>query len=125
MDLLWIIDDDPILVFVAKRMLQMFGSVDKIEHFENGKVGLLELQKRVGRNEQVPKVILLDINMPVMNGWEFLEKIKEKNQFDKFTIFIFSSSTSSVDQNKATEYNVRFIKKPLDETKIKEILSVN
>jgi CheY-like chemotaxis protein len=74
----------------------------------------------------LPNYILLDINMPIMNGWEFLDEYKHQNidPSGKSKIFIISSSVFSNDISKARSYPLvrNFISKPLSIEKIKEML---
>jgi len=92
----------------------------------NGKFAidqLVEIQKK--DMDKLPDYIFLDINMPIMNGWEFLDEYKRLNidPLGKIKIFIISSSVFSNDINKAKSYPVvkSFISKPLSVEKIKEL----
>src|ERR1700754_2604659 len=72
--------------------------------------------------------LLLDINMPIMNGWEFLDEYTRLNvdPLGKCKVYIISSSVFSNDINKARSYPVvkDFISKPLNVEKIKELFEV-
>jgi CheY-like chemotaxis protein len=84
---------------------------------------LVDIQKR--DPEKLPDFIFLDINMPIMNGWEFLEEYQRLNidPLGKSKIFIISSSVFSNDINRAKSYPIvkSFISKPLSVEKIKEL----
>jgi len=84
---------------------------------------LVDIQKR--DPEKLPDYIFLDINMPIMNGWEFLDEYKRLNidPLGKSKIFIISSSVFSNDINRARSYPIvkSFISKPLSVEKIKEL----
>ena len=95
----------------------------------NGKFAidqLVELQRK--DPDKLPDYILLDINMPIMNGWEFLDEYKRLNidPAGKSKIFIISSSVFSNDINKARSYPLvkDFISKPLNVDKIIELFRV-
>jgi CheY-like chemotaxis protein len=95
----------------------------------NGKFAidqLYEIQKK--DPAKLPDYILLDINMPIMNGWEFLDEYKRLNidPQGKTKIYIISSSVFSNDINKARSYPLvkDFISKPLNVDKIVELFRV-
>jgi CheY-like chemotaxis protein len=86
--------------------------------FKNGKEAVSALHKIIENTELIPDIILLDINMPVMDGWEFMEEIKTiKSQIDKkIIIYIVSSSIAVEDKNKSKEFKdvFAFISKPVN-----------
>jgi CheY-like chemotaxis protein len=116
-----IIDDDPIHVFTTKKMLKIYGYTGEFIVYENGKVaydGLVE-------SNVSPDVILLDINMPVMNGWEFLTNLSKKIDLASVPpIFIMTSSIDAEDKKKAKGFVVvkDFISKPFDLGKVTEFM---
>ena len=69
-----------------------------------------------------PDLILLDLNMPFMDGWDFLEKMNERNLKQK--VYILTSSTSELDRLRSKEYDnvVEFLVKPVEEELLVEIL---
>jgi len=78
------IDDDDTLLFIMKRFLNKTGRVSEIRTASNGQEGLKVLED----DSWVPDLIFLDINMPVMNGWDFLEIFNEmKNFYLNFLMF--------------------------------------
>ena len=96
----------------------------------NGKFAIDQLYDIQKNNpEKLPDYILLDINMPIMNGWEFLDEYKRLNidPAGKSKIFIISSSVFSNDINKARSYPLvkSFISKPLSVEKIKEMFEMD
>ena len=68
-----LIDDDSIYQFTAKRIIELLNPLQKVLVFSNGKEAIDYFQASTQCNNEIPDVIFLDINMPVMNGWEFLE----------------------------------------------------
>jgi CheY-like chemotaxis protein len=95
----------------------------------NGKFAIEQLSEIQQKDPaKLPDYILLDINMPIMNGWEFLDEYKRLNldPLGKSKIFIISSSVFSNDINKARSYPLvkDFISKPLNVEKIKELFEV-
>ena len=68
-----IIDDDPIFVYSTKRIMKEVDFSDEIMVFNNGQDAIDGLSDMVENNLKLPPVIFLDLNMPIMNGWEFLD----------------------------------------------------
>lgn len=125
----WIIDDDDLYVFICKKMLNKLGlENDMIESFPNGKAGLDSIKNRDDK-DKLPSLILLDINMPIMNGWDFLDEIDPylKKLPDDLTIAILSSSVEPSDKAKALSYNEvqDYISKPVNIEDLKRFLFVN
>ncbi len=120
-----IIDDDPIIRLLIIKMLDRLEvSFQKISQCENGKIGLNELEKVAGSKEKV--IVLLDINMPVLDGWGFLDALEQNKCFGIYdlSVFIVSSSTDESDLTKAKEYDLvrQFIHKPLELNTLKQLL---
>ncbi|TDU42843.1 response regulator receiver domain-containing protein [Gelidibacter sediminis] len=122
-DIACIIDDDPIFIFGAKRMMELANFCESFMIFKNGKEALNNLKSLIKTGENIPDVILLDINMPVMDGWEFLDEFIKIESQKPITIFIVSSSIDPTDQDKVKKYqNVsNFIVKPISIETLKSI----
>lgn len=116
-DVIFLVDDDPINNLINKRLLGKVGISDQIIEFLEGEEALTQIEI-LPTEHQV--LIFLDINMPVLNGWEFLEKYIQifPNRQDK--IVILSSSIDYQDRQKAREYQIvsGFLEKPLTLDKI-------
>lgn len=118
-----LVDDDEINNFISIKLIKKTVLNTEIASCLNGKFAIDQLLSRnIG---DLPDIIFLDINMPIMNGWEFLDEF-ERLRIDphrKIKIFIISSSVFSNDINKAKSYPsvVDFISKPLDMEKISEV----
>ena len=122
-----IIDDDDIIVYGAKRIMKEISFSDHILVFNNGQDALTGL-KEVGANgEDFPSVIFLDLNMPIMDGWEFLEAFIKFPGFQKenVTIYIISSSVDPRDLLRAKEYSIvsKYILKPITTEDLKNVLA--
>jgi CheY-like chemotaxis protein len=103
------------------------GKVDiskNILEFQDGEDALVEIE-RLSKDEEI--LILLDINMPVMNGWEFLDKYLTFFPFRKDRIVILSSSIDFLDRQKAKEFEIvyGFVEKPLTLDRIKEYILID
>jgi CheY-like chemotaxis protein len=66
------VEDDPITNYINKRLINIVNSTINVHFALNGREGLSFIQKSHKENKNIPQLILLDINMPVMNGFEFL-----------------------------------------------------
>lgn len=119
-----LIDDDPIFHIIFTRMIKKLDKSLHVTSKLNGQIALEYLNENYSIDSQY--IILLDINMPINNGWQFLNKIKKweilKN--NNITLFIVSSSTDIEDKKKAQKYP--FVKgiltKPLSINSVKDIL---
>jgi CheY-like chemotaxis protein len=124
-----LVDDDEINNFISIKLIKKALLNTEIMACLNGKFAIDQLVD-IQRNDpaKLPDYILLDINMPIMNGWEFLDEYKRLNidPLSKTKIFIISSSVFSNDINKARSYPLvkDFISKPLNVDKIIELFRV-
>lgn len=121
----YIIDDDPIFVYSLKKLISLRNYCDEIFSFPNGADALEALKNANNTGILMPDIILLDINMPIMDGWEFLvEYAKLKPEINKpITLFILTSSINDQDikRAKAIEAVNRYITKPVTQAKLVEI----
>jgi CheY-like chemotaxis protein len=124
---IFIIDDDPIYTMIVSKMINKIDASLSINKCENGEVGLAQLENLRHSNHCL--ITFLDINMPVVNGWEFLDEIKNRNFFNiqELVIYMVSSSTNESDVLRAKQYEfVRgFFHKPLSTADIKTIIGID
>ena len=104
-DLACIIDDDPVFVFGAKKIMELGNICKSFMVFPNGAEALSNLKALISAKKKLPDFILLDLNMPVMNGWEFLDEFINIPCNKKMTIYIVTSSMDPIDCQKAKTYN--------------------
>jgi response regulator RpfG family c-di-GMP phosphodiesterase len=120
-----IIDDDEINNFIATKLIDKIPAKAKVNTCLNGLEGINYIKSKLLNQDEFPDIIFLDINMPIMNGWEFLEKYELiKKEIKKLvTINMLSSSVYNADINKADTYGTvnKFMSKPLTVDKIKEL----
>jgi CheY-like chemotaxis protein len=124
-----LVDDDEINNFISVKLIKKTLLNTEISTCLNGKFAIDQLVAIQNRDpDKMPDYILLDINMPIMNGWEFLDEYERLNlgKSGKTKIFIISSSVFNNDINKAKSYSLvkDFISKPLSVDKIKEVLNL-
>lgn len=116
-DAVFLVDDDPINNLINRRLLGKTGISDRIEEFLGGADALEKINEM---NPDESLIIFLDINMPVLNGWEFLNKYLETFSHRNDKIIILSSSIDFLDRQKANGYSIvsGFLEKPLTLEKI-------
>lgn len=112
-----IIDDDLVYQFTARKYLEKINAVSNVMIFSNGLEASQYLQHKPSTSEAIPDIIFLDIRMPIMDGFTFLESFKNiKSNISKpITIYMVSSSPESSDREKALAYSEvsEYIIKPL------------
>ncbi len=112
-----LIDDDHIFVYGAKRLMQEIDFYEDLSVFSNGQEALDHLQKAVNTGTPLPSLIFLDLNMPVMTGWEFLEELLHLPgiAYDGISIYINSSSVDPRDLERIHAYPMvkNYILKPM------------
>lgn len=121
-----IIDDNKIDIFVQSRLLKKQNPNYKISSCSNGKSAIKYLSKIAQNNpHKLPDIILLDLNMPIMSGWEFIDKFVHSNllHIKNMQVFVMSCSLfkDEIQQiNKIKEIKT-YISKPLSMDKAKQI----
>lgn len=120
-----IIDDDPIFVFGLQRFLKIAHLGEDFIHYANGKIAIEGLERYREENKKMPDLILVDLNMPVMDGWQFLENYKQTLETEGQLVFIISSSIDPADLKRAKAFSFikEFIYKPITSEKLKELVA--
>lgn len=125
-----LIDDDEATNFLNQMVIEQCGYVEKVIIKQSGREALEYLSSVSSENNEVtrPDVIFLDINMPAMNGWEFLEEYKKLNEEQKGKMMIVMLTTSLFKEDKERSANVPevsgFENKPLTKEKLESVMDV-
>jgi len=124
-----VVDDDPISNTICKLTLEMvLGNVD-LESFTNPKEALTYISEKCTASTSRRTILLLDINMPIMSGWEFLERFDafHENVKTGIDVYILSSSVDPRDKDRSyANKNVRnYLLKPLTVDAIKKVLNIH
>ncbi|MEQ9187840.1 MAG: response regulator [Cryomorphaceae bacterium] len=123
---LFFIDDDELFVRIALKIVEGTKLVQDVSVFENGQTALDYLIEHVNDSAKLPEVIFLDLSMPVMDGWTFLDKIVplKLTTHKKIEIYICTSSISpeDVERAKAIEAVSDYVIKPFTRDKFASIV---
>jgi CheY-like chemotaxis protein len=124
---IFLIDDDPIFVYLTRRIIASTNCPCAINEFTDGELALDYLSKMSEKTELLPDVIFLDLSMPVMDGWEFLKEyaMLKPNIKKEISLYIVSSSISPQEVERSKSYTVvaDFLIKPVERGKIVEIMT--
>jgi len=125
--LISIIDDDVIYKYAIKIQFQEVGVMSNIVDFDNGEDALHYMTQNLSKTSKLPDYIFLDINMPIMDGFEFMEEfIKLQPNIGKpITVYMVSSSVNNVDieRAKAISQISDYIIKPMSVDHLKTFLN--
>lgn len=120
-----VVDDDEDYLYITEIILQRAGIVNRIITASNGLKALEMLRGMAAAGEKNPTVIFLDLKMPVMDGFGFLEEATCSTELnlDQTRIYVTTSSVLPKDKEKALAYPIAgFIPKPLNQNILREIL---
>lgn len=125
--LAYVIEDNPANIFWMEELISEVRFCEQLLVFRNGKEALDGLGEAIVKKTNLPDVIFLDLNMPVMDGWEFLDELTKvaPSTNDPILIYIVTSSINPSDLIKSREYEMvtNYIVKPITIDQLKEILS--
>jgi len=123
-----LVDDDKIINYINEKTIKLTGFAENIIAFDNATETISFMQENCHKlcSTPTPVVVFLDLNMPVIDGWEFLESVKKFPNYSTTAckIYILSSSIDPMDFEKAKEYEIvqDFISKPLTKEYLQELL---
>ncbi len=118
-----LIDDSDIDLFIQRRFLEVYNFSDTLVLYNSAEEALGFLKEM--RGEAAPDVIFLDLNMPEIDGFSFLNNFKNMPQevLDKCKIVVLTSSNSAKDREQAFSFNnvIQFITKPIKQSDIEDL----
>lgn len=119
-----LIDDDSICNFIMEKHLRQGRFANEIYRVSNGREGIDFIERLLAAGSQLPDMIFLDLNMPIMDGFEFLEAYKRLSVPAQIPeIVIVTSSNSSRDRSKCLSMGVKqFLTKPVSQAALIELL---
>ncbi|MFC4870915.1 response regulator [Negadavirga shengliensis] len=119
-----LVDDDPIVVLLQKKLMEKAGILDPVISFNNGEDAVSYLVEHAG-DEDKDYLLFLDINMPGLSGWDVLDTVAEIKLPVRLAVIIITSSIETADKDKAKRYDniIDFWVKPfniMDFVKLKQ-----
>ncbi|WP_026462690.1 response regulator [Adhaeribacter aquaticus] len=124
LSLISLIDDDDIYRFMMKKTIENTGLVDSIIQFKNGLEAIEYFSANENQTNELPDCIFLDLEMPFMDGWQFLNKYTQLKFPKQITLFVISSSNSLDDMDKARTFDQvkGYLIKPVNRDEIRSII---
>ena len=113
------VDDDIDDLFLISEAFEKFTDDFRVVHADNGVEGLKTLEKM---HENLPCLVIIDINMPIMDGKEMLVKLRTHSQFKDLPVIMFSTSGSEKDKQFAKDNDAEFISKPASYNELKSLV---
>ncbi|MGB3586597.1 MAG: response regulator [Tunicatimonas sp.] len=117
----FIIDDNQIDLLISRKLLLKNSAEIDVQEYSQAQKALQDIQ---ANQDDKPDIILLDLNMPTMDGWGFLDGLKDAHIQSGFKVYVLTSSLDDRDRTRAQKYQVveGYLTKPLNDTVIQGIL---
>ena len=112
-------EDDFDDLFLVKQAFEKHSHIE-VAHATDGRKALQMLEEML-RQKSLPCLVILDVNMPVMNGRETLQAIRNHPQLQKLTVVLFTTSNNPTDVTFAKSHNATYVTKPIDFGELEKI----
>ncbi len=118
-----IIDDDQIFTMLAKKLFEIKQFCKHTLCFKNGEEALAFFVTNAQNPQNLPEIVFLDINMPELDGWGFLEKMKNVTLSKQVKVFILTSSINPADIEKSKSFEMvsGYLQKPLKLEQLQQV----
>ncbi|RJE73008.1 MULTISPECIES: response regulator [Reichenbachiella] len=122
-----VIDDDQVFQLIIKKQIEMKNFECEILSFFNGQEAYDFFKENVDQADVLPDLVMLDVNMPVKNGWDFLQDYQTlpSEMRSKIKLYMVTSSViqSDIDKANDNENIISFVSKPITNEKLEEVFS--
>lgn len=122
-----IIDDDKIYRFTTEKYIEMLQLASKVITYSDGEEAIDFIKSNLADVDNLPDIIFLDVNMPIMDGWDFIEEYDKllPNIPKKIIVYMVSSSIDERDRKRALQFSeiTDFIIKPITEEQLVSLIS--
>jgi len=113
-----VIDDNPDLIYIIKKRLENINNNFEIIGLNSGKECFKSLSEG-----QIPDLVLLDVMMPEITGWDVLAKLRNNPLWDKIPVFFLTAKADDTSKGLGTLTSEGYITKPFDMTYLEEMIS--
>ena len=124
---MYVVEDDRITAKITELHLHQHGAFGRVQKYDNGRHAFDALLRAEGRSAALPDLILLDLNMPVMDGWEFLDAFSAHAWYKGVCVCVLTSSIHPGDIEKAKSYpDVKgYFSKPIDHNLLDQVTQLS